>query len=210
MRWFNKKRETNELESVSADVMIPSQVNHISDRQLQILKENQSTSSSELKSQITSAGLLMYKIENNKVKYFLCKAGGPYYEYSKRPWSIPKGQVEPNEDLISAAKREFTEETSIPIVNESFLVLPIIYTKQNTKKVHIFAFKQNYDIENKPIKSNLIKIEYPQKSGTFIQVPEMIEGRFFSFDEAKDIIFEYQIPLLEHLEYLYLTNGLLI
>ena len=49
-------------------------------------------------------------------KCLLCKrnAKGSY----PGMWSIPAGKVEPNEDTLEAAKREFFEETNVNISNE--------------------------------------------------------------------------------------------
>ena len=41
--------------------------------------------------------------------------GGPFWAGKEDgAWSIPKGLVDPGEDKLAAAKREFEEETSIP------------------------------------------------------------------------------------------------
>lgn len=162
-----------------------------------------------MSNKIIAAGLLMYKIQNEKLFYFLCKAGGPYYKNKRRVWSIPKGHTNKNETLLETAIREFKEETGIPIINDLFKKLPII-TNKDKKEVHIYAFRQSYDIENKPITSNTISLEWPIGSGIMIEVPEMIEGNYFTYNNAKDIIFSYQLPLLEHMEKLFLDNKLFL
>ena len=66
-----------------------------------------------------SAGILCYKFEDNNVKVLLCHFGGPYWEnIDKGAWSIPKGELNKNERIVDAAKREFKEETNLVIRNE--------------------------------------------------------------------------------------------
>ena len=63
-----------------------------------------------------SAGILVYKLENNTPKVLLCHFGGPFWEgIDKGGWSIPKGELSEDEDILSAAKREFKEETNLSI-----------------------------------------------------------------------------------------------
>lgn len=58
-----------------------------------------------------SAGVLVYKIENDQVKILLCHMGGPYWKnIDEGGWSIPKGEFK-KEKAIDAATREFQEET---------------------------------------------------------------------------------------------------
>ncbi|MCK7516739.1 MAG: NUDIX domain-containing protein [Ignavibacteriales bacterium] len=59
-----------------------------------------------------SAGLLMYKFDKEELKVFLVHPGGPYFKNKDDGyWSIPKGLVEKEEELLNTAIREFKEET---------------------------------------------------------------------------------------------------
>lgn len=61
-----------------------------------------------------SAGLLMYRFRDGKLQVLLAHPGGPYFKNKDElAWSIPKGEVEPGENLLETAKREFEEETGI-------------------------------------------------------------------------------------------------
>jgi len=61
-----------------------------------------------------SAGLLMYRIRDGKLQMLLAHPGGPFFKNKDDgAWTIPKGEIEPGEDLLEAAKREFKEETGI-------------------------------------------------------------------------------------------------
>ena len=58
--------------------------------------------------QRVSAGLLMYRIYGGQLQVFLANYGGPFFANKNEGfWSIPKGELEPGEDVLEAAKREF-------------------------------------------------------------------------------------------------------
>ena len=60
----------------------------------------------------TSAGLLMYRLQNGELQVLLGHPGGPYFQHKDDDaWTIPKGETSPGEDLFVTALREFEEET---------------------------------------------------------------------------------------------------
>ena len=61
-----------------------------------------------------SAGLLMYRFRVGSLEVFLAHPGGPLFRNKDEGvWSIPKGEPEPEEDLLDTARREFEEETGV-------------------------------------------------------------------------------------------------
>src|ERR1035437_5402037 len=61
-----------------------------------------------------SAGLMMYRNRNGQLQVYLGHPGGPYFaNKDDESWGIPKGGLKPGEDLLTAACREFQEETGI-------------------------------------------------------------------------------------------------
>src|SRR5215469_9515320 len=59
-----------------------------------------------------SAGLLLYRRRDSGVEVFLVHSAGPYWaSKDEGAWSVPKGLVDPNEEELSCARREFKEET---------------------------------------------------------------------------------------------------
>lgn len=150
-----------------------------------------------------SAGLLMYKIKNNKLYCFLGKCGGPHWENVEISWGIPKGKVEKGEAFLFTAMREFKEETGID-PSPPYIHLPIVQNK--IKQVHIWAFELDHDLTLQPLVSNICHFEWPKKSGTIIEIPELCEGRYFTLEEAKPLMFTYQYSLLFVLnQYLHFT-----
>jgi predicted NUDIX family NTP pyrophosphohydrolase len=59
-----------------------------------------------------SAGILLFRHNDGSVQVLLIHPGGPYWRRKDEgAWSIPKGLFDEGEEPLSAAKREFLEET---------------------------------------------------------------------------------------------------
>ena len=145
----------------------------------------------------TSAGILMYRKHNDVLQVFLVHPGGPVWaKKDLGSWSIPKGEIDPEEDPLSAAKREFEEETGFK-VSGSFIPLPPIRLKSG-KSVKAWAVEGDCDPET--IRSNTFRMEWPSKSGKQREFLEVDRAAWFGLKEAKEKINKGQIPLIEELE----------
>jgi predicted NUDIX family NTP pyrophosphohydrolase len=130
-----------------------------------------------------SAGLLMYKLDEKELKVFLVHPGGPFFKNKDGGyWSIPKGLIEKEEELLSAAIREFKEETGIE-PNGEFESLGWVKQKSG-KTIYAWAFEYFGD-EDMKIISNEFELEWTANSGRKQFVPEIDDGLFFSIDEAQ-------------------------
>lgn len=149
--------------------------------------------------QRVSAGILAYRVRNRALEVFLAHPGGPFFAHKDAGhWTIPKGEVEPGEDLLAAALREFHEEIGIALdPNATYVDLGSIQQK-SSKIVHAWAVPVEW---NAPptIRSNLFKMEWPNRSGHWQEFPEIDRAQFFPLDEAKRKLKERQIPLLDRL-----------
>src|SRR3954467_4901677 len=118
-----------------------------------------------------AAGLLMYRCRDDKLQVLLAQPGGPFFKRKDEgSWTIPKGEPDPDEDLLEAAKREFEEETGI-VPNRPFIPLTPVKQKGG-KVVHAWAFEGDYD-EGMPIVSNTFTLEWPPGSGQQMEFPEV-------------------------------------
>ncbi len=141
-----------------------------------------------------SAGLLLYRKRDRGIEVFLIHPGGPFWEKKDLgSWSIPKGLVEQDEDLLDAAKREFHEETGFR-VSGPFLPLSPVKLK-NGKTVYAWAAKG--DIDAGAMKSNTFTIEWPPRSGRQQTFPEADRGAWYTLDDAARKITAGQAALLE-------------
>ena len=144
----------------------------------------------------TSAGILLYRKTNNYVEVFLVHPGGPFWKgKDKGAWSIPKGEFTEGEDPLTAAKREFEEETGQTIDGDFIELSPI--QQKGGKMVYAWAVEGNADAEN--IVSNTFQQEYPYKSGKWITIPEVDKAGWFGVEEAKEKINAPQAALIEDL-----------
>ncbi|WP_342645201.1 NUDIX domain-containing protein [Mucilaginibacter sp. CSA2-8R] len=151
-----------------------------------------------------SAGLLLYRYHQKELQFFLVHPGGPYFvNKNEGTWSIPKGEFTEDEKALSAAQREFEEETGQKV---SGPYTPLQTIKQKGGKlVHAWAVEGNIDAD--AIVSNTFKMEYPYKSGKWITVPEVDAGRWFNTDEASMMINQAQKALIEELSNKLLYQG---
>lgn len=144
-----------------------------------------------------SAGILIYKIENNQLKVLLCHMGGPYWQnIDKGAWSIPKGEFK-KEKAIDAAMREFYEETGFHIDRNQLLFLG---SKRQFNNKLVTIFSASYDFDATKASSNTFQKEWPKGSGIIQEFPEMDKAEWLNIEEAKLKILKGQIYFLEKLE----------
>src|SRR5215472_471773 len=133
----------------------------------------------------TSAGLLMYRRRSGQLEFLLVHPGGPFWaKKDDGAWTIPKGELEPDEEPLAAAKREFEEELGISPTGD-FIQLTGIKQKGG-KSVQAWAFQGDFDAA--AIKSNTFSMEWPPKSGRRAEFPEVDRASFFIFEIAKQKI----------------------
>lgn len=144
-----------------------------------------------------SAGILLYKKENNTLQVLLAHFGGPYWEnQEKGAWSLQKGEIEKNEKAIQAAKREVEEETNLKIKNP----IAFLAAKKVSHKKLAILFYSYFDGDISSFKSNTFLMEYPKNSNQWKEVEEMDKIAWFSIDKAKEYIHPTQLFFLNRLE----------
>jgi predicted NUDIX family NTP pyrophosphohydrolase len=146
---------------------------------------------------IVSAGLVMYRLREERLEVLLGHPGGPYFAHKDLGvWSIPKGQVFAGEDLLTAARREFAEETGLEPWGAYEPLGAVKY--RNHKIVHAWAFEG--DCDPATLVSNTFELEWPRKSGRLIEVPEVDRAAWYGLDEAREKIVAAQQRFLFDLE----------
>ena len=144
-----------------------------------------------------SAGILVYKIDNNTPKVLLCHFGGPFWEdINEGGWSIPKGELSDGEDILSAAKREFKEETNLSIDEK----LRYLGSKKVSHRKLAIIFYTSKDFDLSKCKSNTFKLEYPRGSGMYHDFPEMNKYEWMDISKAKKMIIANQLYFIRKLE----------
>jgi predicted NUDIX family NTP pyrophosphohydrolase len=129
-----------------------------------------------------SAGLLLVRATATGPQFLLAHPGGPFFaRKDDGAWTIPKGLVEPGEEPLAAARREFCEETGQPCPEGELESLGTI-TQAGGKVVHVWAALGDCDATT--CKSNTFELEWPRGSGRTQTHPELDRFGWFAADEA--------------------------
>jgi predicted NUDIX family NTP pyrophosphohydrolase len=139
-----------------------------------------------------SAGLLAFR-RNSGVEVLLAHPGGPFWaKKDDGAWTIPKGVADSDADTLSAARREFTEETGFTAAGD---MLPLKAVRQRSgKTVVAWAFESDFDLAK--FSSNEFEMEWPPRSGRRQSFPEIDRLAWFDYDTALKKIIAYQQPFL--------------
>lgn len=130
------------------------------------------------------------------MEVLLVRPGGPFWKKKDAgAWTLPKGEVEPAEDALETARREFTEETGLQPQGE-FLPLGEVVQKDG-KVVRAWAFED--DCDPAALRSNTFTLEWPPRSGKNPEFPEIDRAAFFTLDEARKKINPAQVALVDAL-----------
>ncbi|HEU5005307.1 MAG TPA: NUDIX domain-containing protein [Candidatus Saccharimonadales bacterium] len=127
-----------------------------------------------------SAGLLIFKKPDNKLKVLLVHPGGPFWT-KKDSWGIPKGLAGEGEDLLASARREFAEELGVP--SPAGHAIDLGEAKLSGGKI-LTCFAIESDFVAEYIKSNTTTIEWPPRSGKQLEIPEIDRARWFDAASA--------------------------
>jgi predicted NUDIX family NTP pyrophosphohydrolase len=138
----------------------------------------------------------MYRDTDHDLEVLLVHPGGPYWQRKDNGvWTIPRGEVENGEDYLTAAIREFQEETGWQ-PQGPYLPLGEVRLRSG-KAIHAWAFCGSFDPAS--LRSNLFEIEWPPKSGRRQQFPEIDRAGFFTMVEAPKKIRISELPFLDRL-----------
>lgn len=144
----------------------------------------------------TSAGVVMYRRAGDSIELFLVHPGGPWWKNKDLgSWSVPKGEYDNGEDPLSAARREFREETGCP-VNGEFVPLPPL-KQPSGKVISLWAVEGTCDAA--AIRSNLFPMEWPPGSGRTAEFPEVDRAGWFTPGEARVRLVKGQVPVVDEL-----------
>ena len=139
---------------------------------------------------------MLFRQRDKKVQVLLAHPGGPFWSRKDQGvWTIPKGLIGPSESLLSAAQREFAEETGYRPGGEA---IPLGSAKQpGGKVVHVWAIEGDWDPVD--LQSNTFEMEWPPRSGRRQSFPEIDRASWFGIVEARLKILKGQAAFLDHL-----------
>ncbi|MER9331725.1 NUDIX domain-containing protein [Mesorhizobium sp. M0488] len=145
-----------------------------------------------------SAGLLIYRRNDGDISVLLVHPGGPFWaKKDDGAWSIPKGLVDENEDELAAAQRETEEELGVKV--EGPFARLGDYRQPGGKIVSAWSVEAGIEIDATAIRSNVFTLEWPPRSGSMKQFPEVDRAGWFTLPEAAVKILPGQRPMLSDL-----------
>jgi predicted NUDIX family NTP pyrophosphohydrolase len=125
-----------------------------------------------------AAGTLLYRKAADEVEVLLVHPSGNYNRH--KPWSIPKGEAEPNENHLEiTARRETAEEAGVTAGD--LVALGHADYRKSGKRVYCFAGPAPADANPHPASWEIDQV------------------RFFSIGEARKILHPDQCVFLDRL-----------
>ena len=133
-----------------------------------------------------SAGAVVFRRENKKIKYLLIQYGWGH-------WEFPRGLIEKRESLKEAAKREIEEEVGIKDIQfipgfKEWIKFFFKLKGKNIMKIATFLLAET--------KTKKIKLSYEHKDYAWLEYQEALEK--FTFKNAKEILKKANQFLMKH------------
>lgn len=152
-----------------------------------------------------SAGILLFRRSETGVEVLLGHMGGPFWARKDAGgWSVPKGELEPDEAPEAAARREFQEELGLPVPAGELLELGEI--KQSGGKV-VTAWALEGDLDPDAVVPGTFEMEWPRGSGRMKEFPEIDRAGWFEPEQAREKLVAGQRPFLDRLADLLATPN---
>jgi predicted NUDIX family NTP pyrophosphohydrolase len=126
---------------------------------------------------IESAGTLLYRRREGTLEVLIVHPWGPYNR--RAPWSIPKGRINPGEDLEVAARRETQEETGVTALR--LHSIGSVDLARSRKRIHGFTGPA------------------PDGAEPRSDQKEVDEAKFVAIDRARYLLHPAQVTFLDRL-----------
>jgi predicted NUDIX family NTP pyrophosphohydrolase len=146
-----------------------------------------------------SAGILLFRRSGDAIEFLLVHPGGPFWtKKDAGAWSIPKGQIESEEEPRACAIRELEEELGAAPQLDPAQLIELGSIRQRAGKV-IEAWAAEADFDPATLGSNTFAMEWPPRSGTRQEFPEVDRAGWFDLEEAREKILPAQAEFLDRL-----------
>jgi predicted NUDIX family NTP pyrophosphohydrolase len=147
-----------------------------------------------------SAGILLHRESGaGEIEFLLVHPGGPYWaRRDLGAWSIPKGQIEDGEDPRDCALREMAEELGAAPALAPEQLVELGSVRQRAGKV-VEAWAAEAEFDPAALASNTFSLEWPPRSGTEQEFPEVDRAEWFEPEEARRKILPAQATFLDRL-----------
>jgi predicted NUDIX family NTP pyrophosphohydrolase len=145
-----------------------------------------------------SGGLLLFRRSPVGPELLIAHMGGPFWaRKDERAWSIPKGECDPDEDPLDAARREFAEELGLPAPDGDPLDLGEVRMRSG-KRIRAWAVEGDLDVER--IVPGTFAMEWPPRSGRTQEFPEVDRAAWVDPETARAKLVQAQAAFVDRLE----------
>jgi predicted NUDIX family NTP pyrophosphohydrolase len=147
-----------------------------------------------------SAGILLFRRgDESEVEFLLVHPGGPFWKRKDLgAWSIPKGQIEHEEEARACAIRELREELGPAPDLDPEQLIELGSIRQRAGKV-VEAWAAEAEFDPAELNSNTFSMEWPPRSGGEQEFPEVDRAEWFDLEAAREKILPAQAELLDRL-----------
>jgi predicted NUDIX family NTP pyrophosphohydrolase len=129
----------------------------------------------------------------------LVHPGGPFWRRKDTgAWSIPKGQIEDEEEARACAIRELEEELGPAPELDPEQLIELGSIRQKAGKL-VEAWAAEADFDPATLASNTFSMEWPPRSGSEQEFPEVDRAEWFDLETARQKILPAQAELLDRL-----------
>jgi predicted NUDIX family NTP pyrophosphohydrolase len=149
---------------------------------------------------IRSAGILLFRRSGAVPEFLLVHPGGPFWaKKDAGAWSIPKGQIEEEEEPRACAIRELEEELGAAPALDPEQLIELGSIRQKAGKV-VEAWAAEADFDPTSLASNTFAMEWPPRSGKQQEFPEVDRAEWFDLDTARAKLVKAQAGFIDALE----------
>jgi predicted NUDIX family NTP pyrophosphohydrolase len=147
-----------------------------------------------------SAGILLFRRgDGGETEFLLIHPGGPFWaKKDEGAWSIPKGQIERDEEPRACAIRELEEELGAAPALDLDELIELGSIRQRAGKV-VEAWAAEAEFDPVALVSNTFTMEWPPHSGNEREFPEVDRAEWFGLETARQKILPAQAELLDRL-----------
>jgi predicted NUDIX family NTP pyrophosphohydrolase len=146
-----------------------------------------------------SAGIVLFRRDGGEPEFLLVHPGGPFWaKKDAGAWSIPKGQIEAEEEPRACAIRELEEELGPAPELDPEQLIELGSIRQRAGKT-VEAWAAEADFDPAALASNTFTVEWPPRSGNQQEFPEVDRAEWFDLPTARRKILPAQAELLDRL-----------
>lgn len=146
-----------------------------------------------------SAGVLLFRGSGAALEVLLVHPGGPFWaKRDQGAWSVPKGECEKGEEMRACAFRELREELGPAVAMAAGEPIELGSVRQKGGKV-VHAWAAEGEFDPAALDSNTFEMEWPPRSGTRREFPEVDRAEWLAPAAAREKILAAQAVFLDRL-----------